>query len=50
LTEQERLLVNLAAHASPEIQQDLVQAQQQAGMPLHIAELNIAPLNETIKP
>jgi hypothetical protein len=50
LTEQERLLVNLAAHTSPEMQQDLVQAQQQAGMPLHIAELNIAPLNETIKP
>lgn len=50
LTEQERLLVNLAAHTSPEIQQDLVQAQQKAGMPLHIAELNIAPLNETIKP
>lgn len=50
LTEQERLLVNLAAHTSPEIQQDLVQAQQQASMPLHIAELNIAPLNETIKP
>jgi len=50
LTEQERLLVNLAAHTSPEMQQDLVQTQQQAGMPLHIAELNIAPLNETTKP
>jgi hypothetical protein len=50
LTEQERLLVNLAAHTSPEIQQDLVQAQQQAGMPLHIAELNIAPLNATTNP
>ena len=50
LTEQERLLVNLAAHTSPEIQQDLVQAQRQAGMPLHIAELDIAPLNETTKP
>jgi hypothetical protein len=50
LTEQERLLVNLAAQTSPEIQQDLVQAQQQAGMPLHIAELNIAPLNATTKP
>jgi hypothetical protein len=50
LTEQERLLVNLAAQTSPEIQQDLVQAQQQASMPLHIAELNIAPLNATTKP
>ena len=50
LTEQERLLVNLADHTSPEIQQDLVQAQQQAGMPLHIAELNITPLNATTNP
>jgi hypothetical protein len=50
LTEQERLLVNLAAHTSPETLQDLVQTQQQAGIPLHIAELNIAPLNATIKP
>jgi hypothetical protein len=50
LTEQERLLVNLAAHTSPEMQQDLVQTQQQARMPLHIAELNIAPLNVTTKP
>ena len=50
LTEQERLLVNLADHTSPEMQQDLVQTQQQAGMPLHIAELNIAPISATTNP
>ena len=50
LTEQERLLVNLADHTSPEMQQGLVQTQQQAGMPLHIAELNIAPISATTNP
>ncbi len=50
LTEQERLLVSLVVHTSPEIQQDLVQTQQQAGMPLHIAELNIAPIDATTNP
>jgi hypothetical protein len=48
LTEQERLLVNFATHTSPQVQLQVVQAQQQAIQPLHFANLSISPLNPAI--
>jgi hypothetical protein len=50
LTEQERLLVSFASQTSPDTQQAIVQAQQQSGLPLHIAELSIPPLNVNTQP
>lgn len=44
LTPQEQALVNFAAHASKSERESLVTAQQQADAPLHIAAIQIKPL------